>query len=65
MLWNLLHEFLSIMTTIHVIGRHFLKERPNISDPTKRHDKQLTFFNINGNMAKSVAVRTEAVLRTH
>ena len=53
------------MTTIHVIGRHFLKDRPNISDPTKRHDKQLTFFNINGNMAKSVAVRTEAVSRTH
>ena len=33
------------------IGRYFLKDYPNISHPTKRHDKQLTFFDINGQFA--------------
>ena len=28
-----------------------LKDGPNISDTTKRHDKQLTFSDINGKLA--------------
>ena len=46
-----MREFLSILTRIHVISRHVLKDRPNISDPSKRHDKQLILFDINGKLA--------------
>ena len=28
-----------------------LKDGPNFLDPTKRHDKQLTFFDTNGKLA--------------
>ena len=48
---NFLREFLSIMTRIHVIGRQLLKYRPNMSDPTKRDDEQLTFLDINGKLS--------------
>ena len=52
MRFKLLREFLSTMTRIHVIGGHILKDRPAISDPTKRHDKQLTLFDINKKLTK-------------
>ena len=55
---NLLQEFLRIMTRVHVIALNLLKDSPNISDPTKRHDKQLSLFDINGNLAFSVMLRT-------
>ena len=42
-----MREFLSIMTRIHVIDGHLLEDRPHISDPTKRHDKQVILFDIN------------------
>ena len=35
------------MTRIHVIDGHLLEDRPHISDPTKRHDKQVILFDIN------------------
>ena len=30
---------------------NLLKDGPNISDPTKRHDTQLSLFDINENLA--------------
>ena len=39
------------MTRIHVIDRHVLKDCPNISHPTNRHDKQPTLFDINRKLA--------------
>ena len=39
------------MTKIYVMDRQRVKSSPKISDPTKRHDTQLNFFDINGRLA--------------
>ena len=36
---ELVAGFLSLKTRRHVIGRHMLKDAPNISDQTKAHDQ--------------------------
>ena len=46
-----MRDFLSTLTRIHVISGHVLKDRPDISDPTKRHDTQVTLFDFNKKLA--------------